>query len=555
MVHLKPDVVLDIPVQGFYDFVWSSMPDSQLSKPAYIDGLTGETLTYGQLREDALAFGRGLRDPKSPWGGLKRGEIACMFGPNDIRLPAIIFGLMGAGGGLSPSNPNYTVRELVHQLKSSGSTLLISHSTCLGPAKEAAAEAGLPDSRLILMDEGVPGYPTVKGITERGKQLTDADVGGKVVLTEREIKEVPSLVPYSSGTTGLPKGVALSQYNLVANVLQFMYLRDPNEPPAESDYRPCFLPLFHMNGLMQFLCMAPKMGATTVVYPRFDLKIALEAWSKYKTKTISLVPPLAVVLAKTDLSGYDLSAVEGIGCGAAPLGGEVEDILIEKFGVPVKQGYGCSEGTCGALLYRHNTPYKRGSVGVPLPNLEVKVVDPETLEPVGYNKEGELWIRGPNVALGYVNNPEATRGSWTEDGFYKTGDLVSCDEDRQFWIRDRLKELIKYNAFQIAPAELEDLLLRHKDVADSCVIGMPSEEHGEVPRAFVVLKPGVEATKAKEDEVRAFLDGLVSPLKRLRGGVEFVPAIPRNPSGKILRRQIRDEVRARAEAAKAKAKL
>lgn len=181
------------------------------------------------------------------------------------------------------------------------------------------------------------------------------------------------------------------------------------------------IPLFHMNGLMQFMCVAPKVGATTLVYPRFDLGVALESWSKYKSKTIGLVPPIAVVLAKSDLSKYDLSAVESIGCGAAPLGGEIEDILYEKFKVPVRQGYGCTELTCAALLYRHDTPYKRGSVGMPLPNLEIKVVDPETKQPVGFNQEGELWVKGPNRSLGYINNPEATKGSFTEDGFYMTG--------------------------------------------------------------------------------------------------------------------------------------
>ncbi|KAJ3327213.1 hypothetical protein HDU93_002089 [Gonapodya sp. JEL0774] len=307
---------------------------------------------------------------------------------------------------------------------------------------------------------------------------------------------------------------------------------------------------------MQFLCVAPKVGATTVVFPRFDIGQALAAWAKYKVSNIAVVPPIANVIAKHPIvDKFDLSALETIGCGAAPLGGEVEDMLAKRFNVVVQQGYGCTEGTCAATLYRHDTPYHRGSVGTPLPNMEIKVVDPDTGKLVGFNKEGELWFKGPNVCKGYINNPEATKGSFTDDGFYKTGDIVVINENRIMWVRDRLKELIKYNAFQVAPAELEDVLNSHPLVEDAAVTGAPSDEHGEVPKAYIVLKPGVERSDKVAKDIMAFMDKTVAPHKRLRGGLEFRDVIPKNPSGKILRRMLRDEERERIAKAKATARL
>lgn len=258
-----------------------------------------------------------------------------------------------------------------------------------------------------------------------------------------------------------------------------------------------------------------------------------------------LVPPIAVVLSKQDLSKYDFSAMRLVECGSAPLGVEVEAIMHEKLGVPIKQVYGGSEVSCTFTAYWYDMEYKPGGVGLPLPNCEIKLVDPDTGALVGPDQPGEAWLKSPSVALGYFGLPEATKESFV-DGWFRSGDiLVYSSKDNIFRVTDRIKDLIKYNAFQIAPAELDDLLLTHPDIADVCVTGIPSEEHGEVPRAFVQLKPGVPATPAKAAEIIAFLDGKVTAYKRLRGGVEFRDVIPRGATGKLLRRQLRDEMKER----------
>lgn len=254
MVHLLPDKVIDIPAQDFFSFIFAEMPKEQLDTTAFIDGLTNDSITYGQLQSDCLAFARGLRDPASPWGGLKKHDVVCIFGANSLQTPMLIYGLFAAGCAMTPSNPMYLARELAHQLRSSGSKMLVAHSSMLKTAEEAMAEVGLPKSNIILMDSAQSGsssgtkYVSLTDILERGRQLTDDQVGGPVKFTEHDIKGVPALLPYSSGTTGPPKGVMLSHFNLVANVVQFLHQEGTTTRfnPSAREVRPCFIPLFHM---------------------------------------------------------------------------------------------------------------------------------------------------------------------------------------------------------------------------------------------------------------------------------------------------------------------
>ncbi|KAI9022692.1 hypothetical protein DFJ74DRAFT_101562 [Hyaloraphidium curvatum] len=556
MVHLLPDRHIDIPVVDLFTFVWGSCPESRLDTPAYIDGLTGASITFRRVRDDSAAVSRALRDPRTPWAGLARRQVACIYAANSLAVPALIYGVLAAGCAMTPSNPAYVARELEHQLRVSGTRVLFTQASMLPTAFEVAKAAGLPRSHIVLTDnEGPRDLITLAQLVDRGRELSEDDVGGRVVFSEDDIKRAPALLPFSSGTTGLPKAVALSHHNLVANVLQWTTQEGTAGPLPAPETRACFIPLAHMAGLMSFMLMAPRIGACVAIYPRFDVALALDAWSKYRSRYLNLVPPIAVQLAKADSSGYDFSAVESIMCGSAPLGPELERAMEDKFGAPVKQGWGMTETTCAGLIYKAGERQRPGAVGQPLPNMEVKVVDPETGRPVGFGNEGELLVKGPNIFLGYHGNEQATREAFDADGFFRTGDLVVCDEDRMFWVRDRLKELIKYNAFQIAPSELEDLLMGHPEVQDACVVGIPSPEHGEVPRAFVVLRPSVPRTDAKAEELRAYLDAKVSPTKKLRGGLEFVDEVPRGATGKILRRQVRDAVRARMAAGAGQARL
>lgn len=219
-----------------------------MPKVAYFNGLdTKERITFGQLKADALALSRGLRDPKSPWGGLKRNQIACIFGANSIKVPVLVFGLLQAGAGITPSNPAYTVRELAHQIKQTSSVLLIAHSSMLDTAIAAAEECGLPKNRIILIDDGVKGFATISQIVARGHELTDDDVGGRVVFTEDDIKKKAVLLPFSSGTTGVPKGVSLTHYGLVSNVCIWSHVESATKkPPLPADVvetRVCFIPV------------------------------------------------------------------------------------------------------------------------------------------------------------------------------------------------------------------------------------------------------------------------------------------------------------------------
>lgn len=262
----------------------------------------------------------------------------------------------------------------------------------------------------------------------------------------------------------------------------------------------------------------------------------------FQATFLHCVPPIIVILAKSPLvDKYDLSSVQEIACGAAPLGRDTEEEVMIRLNTKLGQGYGLTE-TSPIVLAPPRFERRTGSSGVLIPNTECKVVDLETGAPLGANKDGELWFRGPQIMKGYLNNPDATNNCIDNEGWFHTGDIGHYDEEGYFYIVDRLKELIKYKGFQVAPAELEGTLLSHNSIADAAVIGVPDLQAGELPKAFVVLKPNMALTK---DEIMKFVEGRLSPHKHLRGGVEFIDQIPKSLSGKILRRQLRQRVKSK----------
>lgn len=335
-------------------------------------------------------------------------------------------------------------------------------------------------------------------------------------------------LPYSSGTTGLPKGVMLTHHNLISNMRQMEGL----DYFTENDTLLCVLPLFHIYGLVVILNMGLYMGATIVMMPRFDLEQFLKTVSQYRVTLAHLVPPIILALSKSPIvDEYDLSSLKAVFSGAAPLDANLTRACSERLNLQIRQGYGLTETS----PVTHSSPanpaqVKYGSVGFTAPNTECKIIDLETGEPLGRNTEGELCVRGPQIMKGYLNRPEATTATVDSDSWLHTGDIAYVDDDGHFFIVDRAKELIKYKGFQVAPAELEALLLTHAAVADAAVIPCPDEEAGEVPKAFVVLR---SETTAKE--LMEFVEQRVAPHKRLRF-VEFRDEIPKSPSGKILRR-------------------
>jgi 4-coumarate--CoA ligase len=342
-----------------------------------------------------------------------------------------------------------------------------------------------------------------------------------------------AVLPYSSGTTGLPKGVMLTHRNLVVNVDQTA----PTLGARPGDWTVGFLPFFHIYGQTVLMNLHLSVGAGVVTMPRFDLELFLKLVSAHKTRQIFVAPPVVVALAKHPLvDQFDLGCVERLFSGAAPLGGDVADAVGRRLGTVAVQGYGMTEMAPVSHAIPPGTN-RAGSVGQAVPNTECRIVNPETGEDAPPGGEGELWVRGPQVMKGYHNNEKATAATLTPDGWLKTGDVAAVDDDGYFFVRDRVKELIKVSGFQVAPAELEAELLSHPAVADCAVIGKPDEMAGEVPVAFVVLQKGAEADAAP---IMAHLSGRLATYKQLRA-VHFIDVIPKSPSGKILRRVLRDK--------------
>ena len=343
------------------------------------------------------------------------------------------------------------------------------------------------------------------------------------------------VLPYSSGTTGLSKGVMLTHRNLVANIEQSLAAIPLNEEAAFV----AVLPFFHIYGMQVLMNLGLRAGATIVTMPRFDLEQFLRLHQEHSLTRAFVAPPMVVALAKHPLvDQFDLSALEWILSGAAPLSAELAIECGQRLGCEVVQGYGMTE----LSPVSHATPpgqFKPGSAGVTVPNTEVNIVDPATQASLGLDQDGEIWIRGPQVMKGYLNNEAATKSTIDDDGWLHTGDIGHLDADGHLFVVDRLKELIKYKGFQVPPAELEALLLTHPQIADAAVIGLPDDEAGEIPAAYVVLKAGSHTTAA---DIQHFVADQVASYKQIRK-LTFVDEIPKSPSGKILRRVLRDQAK------------
>jgi acyl-CoA synthetase (AMP-forming)/AMP-acid ligase II len=386
----------------------------------------------------------------------------------------------------------------------------------VGKALEAVQHAQV-DEVLVFGD--------AKGATSFGSLQTEDGPLPEVTIDVR--RDVVAL-PYSSGTTGLPKGVMLTHFNLVANMCQM----DGVEPVTPDDALIAILPFFHIYGLVPLLNRSLANGATVVVLPRFDLEIFLDTMQRYGVTRAYLVPPIVLALAKQPIvDSYDLSHLQVIISAAAPLGAELAGACAARLGCIVKQAYGMTELSPATHVAPDDSD-RPGSIGVVISNTECQVIDLATGAPLGAGQQGEILVRGPQVMKGYLAEPAATAHTVDAAGWVHTGDVGYADADGYFYIVDRVKELIKYKGYQVAPAELEALLVSHPAVVDAAVIGTFDEEAGEIPKAFVVLK--VESTS---EEILAYVAERVAPYKKVRL-LEFVDKVPRSASGKILRRTL-----------------
>lgn len=488
------------------------------SHPALIDGRTGAVTTYGELAAAVDGLAAGLHEI-----GFRRGEVAAICAPTCIEFPVALFAVLRLGGSVTPVNPALTTAEMAKQLADAEPVVAFTTPEAAARVREAGGDR-LRDV-LCFGDE-------------RFVSLTRT--AGEPPAVAIDPAEDVAVLPYSSGTTGAPKGVMLTHRNLVASVVAM----HPVEGTTERDVTIVVLPFFHIYGLSVILCLALYRGATLVLFPRFDLEEFLAAVERWRVTRLPLVPPLVLRLAREpQVDRFDLGSVRVAVSGAAPLPPDLARELAERLGCLVKQGYGLTELSPASHMHPEDAGMPPpGSVGVLHPNTECRLVDPGTLLDVEPGERGEIWVRGPQVMKGYLKRPEATAEMITSDGWLRTGDIGTIDGDGQLYVVDRLKELIKYRGFQVAPAELESMLLTHPAVADVAVVPKPDLESGEIPKAFVVLRAGAAA---QPDELIAFVAERVASYKRVRE-VELVAEIPKSPSGKILRRVLVERERSRA---------
>jgi acyl-CoA synthetase (AMP-forming)/AMP-acid ligase II len=485
--------------------------DTRGDRVALVDGPSGRSLSYSALAGQVRGLASGLAAR-----GIGKGEVVAIYLPNLPEYALVFHGVCTAGAVNTTVNPLYTSGELAFQLRDSGARMLVTIPPFLDTAREAAEEVG--GIGLVVVGEAEGATP-LADLIDAGAEPPDVEIA-----PDRDL----AVLPYSSGTTGMPKGVMLTHRNLVANINQ------TNAPlgVGPDDVLIGCLPFFHIYGMTAIMNLALHAGAKIVTMPRFELEQFLDLIETHSATHVFIVPPIALALAKHPaVEGYDLSSLRVTMSGAAPLGAELAGQVGERISGVVMQGYGLTETSpvthCNPIDPERAKP---GTIGPPLPQTECRLVDPESGEDRGTGEGGELWIRGPQVMSGYLNNPEATAATIDDDGWLHTGDVAVVDEDGYFQIVDRLKELIKYKGFQVPPAELEALLIGHPAVADAAVIGVPDEEAGELPKAFVVAE-----AETTDEELLEFVAERVSPQKRIRL-IERVEEIPKSPSGKILRR-------------------
>ncbi|CAO1369166.1 unnamed protein product [Diamesa tonsa] len=498
----------------------------------YVNGLTNKSLNYDKLREQSIVMA------KSMFGaGIRENDVIGIVSENRLEFPVIAFAAFYLGAIVSPINITYTERELLHAFELSKPKFIFVSSYGAKRTISTAKKTNFV-KKVVLLD-GKTQDSLVISIHDLIKNAEKESFNVKDhVSQEVDIYNQVSLILCSSGTTGMPKGVQITQANMMECLATyrsvFILMKMLHDTPAISFN---VAPWFHSLGFISMFMMACSHESVYVFLPKFDEIAFLESVQKYKINTIIVVPPIMVFLAKSPLvDKYDLSTIKEIACGAASLSKEVEDQVMAKFNgeVTIRQGYGMSETTFGTLT--SVMTIKPGSVGSPVKGIYAKIIDENGIA-LGPNQNGELCFKGKRIMKGYINNPEATRETIDADGWLHSGDIGYYDEEFQFYIVDRLKELIKYKAFQVAPAEVEGILLSNPKIKDAGVIGIPDEECGELPFAYVVKQPGVQLT---EQEVINFIAENTSKAKRLHGGVRFIDEIPKNPSGKILRRVLRD---------------
>ncbi|KAK7411036.1 hypothetical protein VNO78_02380 [Psophocarpus tetragonolobus] len=516
---LRPNVPLPPPSQplSLTDYALSLIPPAAVSTgtSALIDAATDSRVSYSVF----LGQVKSLTSSLQSLTPLSKGHVALILTPSTLHVPVLYFSLISLGVTIAPVNPLSSQSELTHLVQLTKPTIAFATSTAARNIPSLKFGTILFDSPLFLS------MLHSNNINTHTVQVTQSDTAA---------------ILFSSGTTGRVKGVELTHRNFIALIGGFHYLRNTvasnvEEPNPVSLFT---LPLFHVFGFFMMV-RAIAMGETLVLMQRFDFQHMLKAVQRYKITYMPVSPPLILALAKSELvKNYDLSSLRFLGSGGAPLGKDLAHHFKAKFpNVDIAQGYGLTESGGGAArILGPEENLRHGSVGRLAENMEAKIMDPVTGEALGPGQKGELWLRGPTIMKGYMGDEKATAETLDSEGWLKTGDLCYFDSEGFLYIVDRLKELIKYKAYQVPPAELEHILHANPEIADAAVVPYPDENAGQIPMAYIVRKPGSNIT---EDQVMEFVAKQVSPYKKIRR-VSFIKSIPKSPAGKILRRELVD---------------
>ena len=526
---LRTELYADPSGRFVHDVVLQSC-QRNAGKTALIDTSCDRRFTFGEYGSLVESLARGLVS-----AGLAPGEVVAIFLPNSWEFAITYHAATLAGGIPTLLNPSYREREIRYQLENSGATFLISDA----PLLENANLAELPGLRRVFATRhqraGCDDFAT---LLRPAFGRTSGNTSAKLPEAREDSRLSIAALPYSSGTTGLPKGVMLSHYNLVTNVYQVL---GPNAAPlTPDDIMLCFLPLYHIYGLTVALTLSLTLGSTLVLVPRFDLQKLCALLVQEGITMLPMVPPAINAFCQAVEAGIfpKNHKVRWIKSGAAPLAPELARRLTDLTGILVNQGYGMTEASPVTHVGYLAPPEmnRPASVGQPLALTECRILDLEGNE-VAPGEQGELAMRGPQIMLGYWKDPQATAAA-LRDGWYFSGDIVRTDADGFYYVLDRSKEMIKYKGFPVAPAEVESVLLEHPAVRDCGVVAKPDLAAGEIPCAFVILRDGFTPSTAMETELCGFVADRLAHHKQPRE-IRFVDVVPRTPSGKILRRELR----------------
>ncbi len=469
----------------------------------------GRTLSRVELDQQASQFANAVLAL-----GLPPGSAVGVYSPNSFDFVTACYGILRSGHTLTPFNSSYRRRGLLHQIRDSNASAGFVHPRLLATIQECVGET--PDLRIIELD------PAFWSSADSSDQGIEVDAGKHVAF-----------LPYSSGTTGLSKGVELSHANLIAGIRQLLLGSVAGIDSESQTY--CFLPMYHIYGFNVIMNTTLAGGSQLHIRERFDIDDCLDTVEREKITWLPVVPPVILsLLARPDLKERQLKSLNVISIGAAPVAVPAAHRLLEATGVPVRQGYGLTETAGTATTNPADSPWDTvETAGTPVAGMEFKIVDPETGKKLAGSETGELAMRGPNVMLGYHNAPEENEKVF-RDGWFLTGDIAKIDALGRIHIVDRRREMIKYKGFQVTPAELESVMLEMTEVRDCAVVGKKDPVAVEVPKAFVVIKDGAALTK---QQVMDYVAEQVAGYKKVRE-VEFVGHIPRSPAGKILRRTL-----------------